>query len=117
MKNSLVRCPTCKRHIYAAESSCPFCTRQTSASSSVLAAALTAGLAIAGCGSETTQNRPVEVAPPPDTPQDQPKEIAEDPKQEPVNVAPAYGAPPMPSPAAYGGPPPMNPVPIPQPKP
>lgn len=112
MKSPLVRCSTCKRHIYAAESSCPFCARQKSASPTVLAAALTAGLAIAGCGSEAAQNRPVEVAPQPETPQ--PKEIAEDPKPDPnnpaISPAPAYGGPPspvIPPAAAYGAPPPM----------
>lgn len=129
MNSPLVRCSTCKRHIYAAESSCPFCTRQASSSPTLLAAALTAGLAMAGCGSEATQNRPVEMAPQPDSPPNQPKEIAEDPNPDPnspvIAPAPAYGGPPqpverpMPPPAAaYGAPPPMlgpMPVPVPQP--
>lgn len=121
MKNQLVRCPTCKRHIYESETSCPFCARQTNASPAILAAALSAGLAVAGCGGETPPPMtPVEVAPQPD----KPKEIAEDPKPEPTSpamtVAPAYGAPPVqtapmvPPAAAYGAPPPMTPTPNPR---
>ncbi len=117
MKSQLVRCSTCKRHIYASEKACPFCARQANTSPAVLAAALTAGLAIAGCGAETTQSMPpVEMAPQPG----QPKEIAEDPKQDPPpngTPAPVYGAPPpmdpgpVPPAAAYGAPPPMTPTP------
>lgn len=124
MKNPLVRCSSCKRHYYTTESSCPFCTRQASASPGVLAAAFTAGLAVAGCGGENAQSRPpIEIAAPPDappdTPSDQPKEIATNPTPDPpppppnYNVAPAYGAPPVPvetpigpPAAAYGAPPP-----------
>lgn len=119
MKDSLVRCSTCKRHIYASESACPFCTRQSNASPTVLAAAaLTAGLAIAGCGGEQPQSRqPADVAAPDVQPTD-PKQIAEDPPPPPppgptVSPAPAYGGPPPvvgpvgPPVAAYGAPPPM----------
>lgn len=122
MKNQLVRCPTCKRHIYESETSCPFCARQTNASPAILAVALSAGLAVAGCGGETPPPMtPVEVAPQPD----KPKEIAEDPQPaQPtptMNPAPAYGGPPpvVPGPvtppaAAYGAPPPMTPTPNPR---
>lgn len=114
MNSQLVRCPTCKRHIYKSEAACPFCVRQGNASPAILAAALSAGLAVAGCGSETPPAySPVEVAPQPN----QPKEIAEDPKpaetSPTMNPAPAYGGPPpvVPGPvappaAAYGAPPP-----------
>lgn len=121
MNSPLIRCTICKRHIYASESSCPFCARQSSVSPTVLVAALTAGLAMAGCGAATTQSvPPEEVWPHPDTRPDEPKQIAEDPKQDPppnVTPAPVYGAPPPVSPvpgppaAAYGAPPPMAPTP------
>jgi hypothetical protein len=111
MKTNLVRCPSCKRHIYESETSCPFCSRQTNASTAVFVAALSAGLAVAGCAAETPQPRqPLEVAPPPNDPP------APDP-----GTAPAYGGPPpvvtapviQPPAAAYGAPPPMSPSPVP----
>ena len=134
MASQLVRCPTCKRHIYESESSCPFCARQGNASPGILAAALSAGLAVAGCGgSEVPARPPVEIAPSPDDPgpgqPGPPKEIAEDPKVDPaqdpsqpvIPAAPAYGAPPPDAPkavtppaAAYGAPPPMAPSPKPR---
>lgn len=123
MKNSLVRCPDCKRHVYASEPACPFCARQTNASPAVLAAALTAGLALTGCGSEAAQNRPpVEVAPEP-APSPTPKEIATSdpsPSPNPREVAPLYGAPApvdvpvAPPAAAYGAPAPIAPSPTPR---
>lgn len=77
-----------------------------------------------GCGGEATPppRPPIEVAPSPDSPSNPPKEIAEDPKdspQNPIRVAPAYGAPPTETPtappaAAYGAPPPVSP-PVPRP--
>lgn len=122
MASQLVRCPTCKRHIYESETACPFCARQSNASPAMLAVALSAGLAVAGCGAETPPpNTPVEVTPQPD----KPKEIAEDPQHtEPTPTAtpaPVYGAPPPvatvpigPPAAAYGAPPPMTPAPKPR---
>lgn len=121
MASQLVRCPTCKRHIYQSEPSCPFCARQTSASPAILAVALSAGLAVAGCGSATPEpSPPIEVAPGPN----QPKEIAEDPQpaqpSPTMSPAPAYGGPPpvepgpvSPPAAAYGAPPPASPIPKP----
>jgi hypothetical protein len=66
MKSPLVRCPTCKRHIYAAESSCPFCARTTISTPGSIAVALTAAasLALAGCANDAPKNDPsTEVAP------------------------------------------------------
>ncbi|HRI72527.1 MAG TPA: hypothetical protein PK156_50170 [Polyangium sp.] len=121
MNRPLTRCPSCKRHIYSTESSCPFCARQTNTTPAILAAAFTAGLTIAGCGSEAPAAKaPIEVAVPPDSPAKPPQEVAEDPQPSPdppPNVAPLYGAPPpvqapiSPPAAAYGAPSPMTPIP------
>jgi len=58
MTNSLVRCSTCKRHIYASETTCPFCIRAGTAMSGNLAVALTAAasIALAGCANDPPKN-------------------------------------------------------------
>lgn len=66
MTNPLVRCSTCKRHIYASEATCPFCARAGMATSGSLAVALTAAasIALAGCGNDAPKNDPsTDVAP------------------------------------------------------
>lgn len=66
MKSPLVRCSTCKRHIYATESSCPFCARAAISTPGSIAVALTAaaGLALAGCANDPPKTDPsTEVAP------------------------------------------------------
>ncbi len=128
MTSPLVRCSTCKRHIYATDASCPFCVRQTNATPAILAAAISAGMGMAGCAGEpppqTPPPRPIEIVQP-DPIAPPPKEIATDPQNtqptDPIRVAPAYGGPParepvVPPAAAYGAPPPMVPSP-PPPKP
>lgn len=66
MTSSLVRCSTCKRHIYASESECPFCARAAMATSGSIAVALTAAasIALAGCANDSPKNDPsTDVAP------------------------------------------------------
>lgn len=56
----LIRCSSCKRHIYASETSCPFCTRSVNATSASLAVALTtaASIALAGCANDPPKPDP-----------------------------------------------------------
>jgi hypothetical protein len=66
MTSPLVRCSTCKRHIYETETSCPFCARAAISTPGSLAVALTAaaGLALAGCANDPPKtDQPTEVAP------------------------------------------------------
>lgn len=86
MSTSLCPCPGCQRHVRAAEARCPFCasplTREASPTARLprasRAALLAAGaaLALGGC--------------------DRPwiSEAHADPMEEPVSMAPQYGAPP-----------------------
>lgn len=64
--SNLIRCSTCKRHIYASESSCPFCARASATTSGSVAVALTAAasIALAGCANDPPKKDPeTEVAP------------------------------------------------------
>jgi hypothetical protein len=58
MTSSLVRCSTCKRHIYASETTCPFCVRTGNPTSGSIAVALTAAasIALAGCANDPPKN-------------------------------------------------------------
>lgn len=60
MTNSLVRCSTCKRHIYVSETSCPFCSRSSMSTSGSIAVALTtaASIALAGCANDAPKTDP-----------------------------------------------------------
>lgn len=63
---TLIRCTTCKRHIYASESACPFCARNAISTSGSIAVALTAAasLALASCSNDGPKNDPAsQVAP------------------------------------------------------
>lgn len=53
--SNLVRCATCKRHIYASESACPFCARK-GAGSFAVALTAAASITLAGCGNDPPKN-------------------------------------------------------------
>lgn len=89
MTNPLVRCTTCKRHIYASETSCPFCVRSAMGTSGSIAVALTAAasIALAGCANDSPKTDPsTNVAP-------------EAHKTEPTQAAPNPAPMPTPTPA------------------
>lgn len=81
----LIPCSSCRRHVRAASTSCPFCDAPFAARraprASALAGALAAGALVAGCGTATS------------SPSQGPTEQAQGVERE----APAYGGAPMPN--------------------
>jgi hypothetical protein len=106
MTNPLVRCSACKRHIYASETSCPFCARHGAGTSGSIAAALTAAatIALTGCANDPPKtDTPTNVSPevrktestqaaPNPPPQPPPQVIVPTPAPTPVTTDPAPAA-------------------------
>ncbi len=103
MTTALVRCSTCKRHIYASETSCPFCARSAMGTSGSIAVALTAAasIALAGCANDSPKIDP------------SPNVATEANKTESTQAAPNPAPTPVPTPA----PTPIAPTPEPTPAP
>ena len=107
MTNPLIRCSTCKRHIYASETSCPFCTRSSMGTSGSIAVALTAAasIALAGCANDAPKADPsTNVAP--EAHNTEPTQAAPNPTPTPAPtlVAPASDTAPAPSASAATAP-------------
>ena len=105
MNGDLVLCAGCNRHVYAEESSCPFCHRAPmgGVAGKAMVVALSAGLSLAGC--RGPEGPAALYGAPPQPPLPQPTSSA---TAAPTQTAPAvdpgrtnvpmYGKPPMPAP-------------------